>query len=205
MSRKKSKPRHKARGGRPPQADADPPAPPAASGQAQTAAEAAQPPADLQAKGDELLARLERVSADYQNYQKRAARDLVQAREYANEGLMKALLGILDDMERALEAGRTNHSPDDPLLTGMQLVHDNALATLGRFGLTVIEAVGRPFDPERHSAVMRQPTADHPPQTVITEVQKGYRLKGRTLRPSAVVVAASAAEQEPADDDEPQE
>ncbi|KPK80497.1 MAG: hypothetical protein AMJ81_12025, partial [Phycisphaerae bacterium SM23_33] len=144
---------------------------------------------DLQAQRDELLARLERVSADYQNYQKRVQRDLAQAREYAQEELMKAVLTILDDMERALEAGRANHDADDPLLRGMQLVHDNALAALGRFGLTVIDAAGRPFDPDLHSALMQQPTADHPPQTVITEAQKGYRLKGRTLRPSKVVVA----------------
>lgn len=153
----------------------------------------------LQAERNELMARLQRVTADYQNSQKRMRRDLAQASEYANEDLMKALLGVLDDMERALEAGRAGHPADDPMVTGMQLVHDNALTTLEKFGLTRIDAVGKPFDPQWHTALMQQPTADHPPQTVLTEVQKGYRFKGRTLRPSGVVVAAAVEEQTPQD------
>ena len=192
MSKKR---RHKlrARNEPPPPPDADPPAPPEAgpdTADTADAYQADQPAADLQAERDNFQARLERVLADYHNYQKRAQRDLAQAREYANEELMKAILSILDDMERALDAGRANHSAADPLLTGMQLVHDNALATLGKFGLSAIDALGRPFDPDQHAAMMQQPTADHPPQTVVAEVQKGYRLKSRTLRPSGVVVAA---------------
>jgi molecular chaperone GrpE len=153
----------------------------------------------LQTERDELIARLQRVTADYQNSQKRMQRDLAQAREYANEDLMKAFLGVLDDMERALEAGRAGRLADDPLVTGMQLVHDNALTTLDRFGLTRIEAVGKPFDPQWHTALMRHPTGDHPPQTVVTEVQKGYRFKGRTLRPSGVVVATDLEEEQTPD------
>ena len=151
------------------------------------------PPA---AERDDLLARLQRVSADYLNYQKRVQRDLAQAREFANEDLIKALLSVLDDMERALEAARANHGEDDPLLTGMQLVHDNALTTLGRFGLASIDAQSQPFDPEKHSAVQQMPSADHPAQTVVQELQKGYTLKGRTIRPSMVVVSTGS----PADD-----
>jgi len=176
----------------PPPADPDPEPPPAAEAEpAEPADGPDQTVEDLQAEREDQQAKLERVLADYQNYQKRARRDLAQAREYANEELMKAMLTILDDMERALEAGRADHNADAPLLTGMQLVHDNALATLGKFGLKAIDALGQPFDPEQHAAMMQQPTADHPPQTVVNEVQKGYRLKGRTLRPSGVVVAAA--------------
>jgi len=147
--------------------------------------------AALQRERDDLLARLQRVSADYLNYQKRAQRDLEAAREFANEGLIKALLSVLDDMERALEAARNGRGEDDPLLTGMQLVHDKAMETLGRFGLSVIRAAGEPFDPALHSAVMQQPSEDHPPRTVLAELVKGYQLKGRTIRPSAVIVAAA--------------
>jgi molecular chaperone GrpE len=196
MSRKKSKAKADQRP--PAQPDADPQSAAAPAAEPQGVAEPDQQTQDLQAERDEMLARLERVSADYHNYQKRVQRDLAQAQEYAHEELMKAVLTVLDDMERALEAGRANHDADDPLLKGMQLVHDNALAALGRFGLTVIDAVGRPFDPDLHSALMQQPTDDHPPQTVLTEVQKGYRLKGRTLRPSKVVVAAPAGDAPPA-------
>ena len=107
---------------------------------------------------DDLLARLQRVSADYLNYQKRAQRDIDQAREYANEGIIKALLGVLDDMERALEAASANHDADDPLMKGMQLVHDKAAETLGKFGLERIDAEGKPVDPDKHSAIMQEPS-----------------------------------------------
>jgi molecular chaperone GrpE len=166
------------------------------------------PIAALSRERDDLLARLHRVSADYLNYQKRAERDVAQAREFANEEVLKAILSVLDDMERALGAARSARDEDDPLLTGIQLVHDKVIDTLGRFGLTAIEAEGKPFDPDLHSAMMQQPTEDHPPQTVLTEVVKGYRLKGRTLRPSGVIVATAPEPQEavPADpDDAPRE
>jgi molecular chaperone GrpE len=165
--------------------------------------EAPQQPADAQAERDDLLARLQRVSADYLNYQKRAQRDIAQAREFANDQLIKALLEVLDDMERALEAARANHDTDDPLLTGMQLVHDNALRTLGRFGLKAIEAEGRPFDPDRHRAMVQQPSAEHPPQTVLKELQKGYELKGRTLRPAGVVISTEPPDEADPAPDEP--
>lgn len=149
---------------------------------------AADPPADADPQED-LLGRLQRVSADYVNYQKRAQRDIVQAREFANEQLIKELLPVLDDMERALDAARSNHDEDDPLLKGMQLVHDKALAVLKNFGVSIIEAQGQPLNPEVHAAMMQQPTDEVAPGTVLQEVQRGYLLKGRTIRPAAVVVA----------------
>jgi molecular chaperone GrpE len=148
----------------------------------------------LQAERDDLLARLQRVSADYLNYQKRMQRDMEAARQFANEELIKSLLGVLDDMERALAAAReAGRDEEDPFLAGMQLVHDKAIETLGRFGLTVIGAEGRPFNPELHSAMMQQPSEDHPPQTVLREMVRGYRLKGRTIRPSGVIVSVAPA------------
>lgn len=159
-------------------------------GQTEAAEVAPEDTEELQRQRDDLRDRLQRVSADYLNYKKRVQRDIERSREFANEELIKALLGVLDDMERALAAARSDHDEDDPLLKGMQIVHDNALATLGKFGLEPIEAEGKPFDPDRHAAMMQQPCDDHPPQTVIRELQKGYMLKGRTIRPSAVVVSA---------------
>ena len=153
---------------------------------------------------DELLARLKRVSADYMNYQKRIQKDITAAREFANEQLIKDLLVVLDDMERAMDAALANHSKDDPLLMGMQLVHDKAIGTLERFGLTVIDAVGKPFDPQKHSAMMQEPSDEHPPQTVIKQALKGYQLKGRTIRPASVVVS-KAAEDEPERQDNTQQ
>ena len=146
-------------------------------------------PMTVEEERDDLLARLQRLSADYLNYQKRARRDLDQTRQFANEDLIKALLPVIDDMERALAAARENHGEDDPLFQGMQLVHDKAVETLGRFGVTVIEAEGKPFDPDRHTAMMQQPAGDCEPNTVLQEIQRGYELRGRTVRPASVVVS----------------
>lgn len=160
----------------------------------------------LEAERDDLLARLQRVSADYLNYQKRMQRDVEQARQFSNEGLIKSLLSVLDDMEHGLASGRQNHDPDDPLLKGMEMVRRKAMEILGKFGLERIEAEGRPFDPDQHSAMMQEPSDQHPAQTVLRELQAGYRLKGRTIRPSSVVVshrpddADQATDSEDADD-----
>ncbi|MCD4825439.1 MAG: nucleotide exchange factor GrpE [Phycisphaerae bacterium] len=145
---------------------------------------------------DDLMERLQRLAADYQNYQKRAAREQEAACQFANESLMKELLSVVDDMERALAAARENHDESDPLLTGMQMVHDKMVAVLDRFGLEPIASDGQPFDPEKHSAMMQEETADVEPMTVLRELQKGYELKGRTLRPSAVVVSKAPAAEE---------
>jgi molecular chaperone GrpE len=157
--------------------------------------------AELERDRNDLLSRLQRLSADYLNYQKRVQRDIDSAREFANEQLIKELLPVLDDTERALEAGRANHAADDPILAGMLLVHDKALATLGRYGLKVVESKGKPFNPEVHQAIMMQPTAEQPPQTVLAEATRGYQLRGRTIRPAGVVVAVAPTEHSEGDGD----
>ena len=143
----------------------------------------------LRAERDDLLGRLQRLSAEFINYQKRVQRDIAQAREFANEELIKSLLAVVDDMERALNVARQNHAADDPLRVGMELVHNKALQTLERFGLTRIKTHEELFDPERHSALMEQTSDRHPPRTVLQELQAGYQLKGRTIRPAHVVVS----------------
>ncbi len=157
--------------------------------------------AEVQAERDDLLARLQRISADYLNYQKRIQRETADSRQYANEEIIKAMLSVLDDMERAIDAALENHGRDDPMLKGMQLVHDNTLEILGRFGLSVINAAGEPFDPQMHSALLQEACQEHPPHTVIRELQKGYQLKERTIRPSAVVIS-KAPEDNPQDDEQ---
>jgi len=152
------------------------------------------PLAALRAERDDLLGRLQRVSADYANFQKRVQRDVELAREFANESLLKALLPIFDDMERALAAAKAHPDDTATLVTGMQMVHDNALSTAVAFGLAVIDAAGKPFDPSLHAALLQQPSDDVPPQTVLNEVQKGYTLKGRLLRPAQVIVSKATEE-----------
>ena len=155
---------------------------------------------DLSAERDDLMERLQRVSADYLNYQKRVQRDISEVRQFANAELVRSLLPVLDDMERALATARENHGQDDPLFSGLQLVHDKALETLAKFGVRVIEADGEAFDPQKHLAVMQEPSGEHPPQTVLRVVQKGYELKGRPIRPASVVVSKA-----PEEDDSAQE
>ncbi len=145
---------------------------------------------DVAAQRDDLLARLQRVSADYLNYQKRAAREIADAREFANAELVKDLLTVLDDMERAL----AHAAEDDPLSEGMRLVHDKALEILSRYGLEPIAAEGEPFDPQRHEAMMTEPAAGYDSPTVLRELQRGYEFKGRVLRPTRVVISAPPAE-----------
>lgn len=165
--------------------------------------EAGDEPMSLAEERDDLLARLQRVSADYMNYQKRAQRERGENLSFARADLIKALLPALDDMERALQAARDNHGEDDVLFKGMQLVHDKTLEVLRQFGCTAIEACGMPFDPDKHSAIMQQPTDEHEPQTVIQELQRGYMFDGRTLRPSGVIVAVEpVAETDPAENGE---
>lgn len=172
----------------------------AAIDQEQAPEEAAVEALDLCAERDDLMERLQRVSADYLNYQKRVQRDISEAREFANVELVKSLLPVLDDMERALATACENHGEDDPLFGGLQLVHDKALETLAKFGVRVIEADGEAFDPQKHLAVMQEPSGEHPPQTVLRVVQKGYELKGRPIRPASVVVSKV-----PEEDDSAQE
>ena len=159
----------------------------------------------LQAERDDLFARLQRTAADYANYKKRIQREMTETRDFANVKLITELLNVLDDMSRALDAAGDDCPDDDPLRAGMQLVHDKALEILGRFGVEAIEAIGRPFDPEAHSALMQQPSDEHPPQTVLQELQRGYKLKGRTIRPSAVIVSTEPESPETADDEPPQD
>ncbi|MCE5326024.1 MAG: nucleotide exchange factor GrpE [Planctomycetaceae bacterium] len=143
----------------------------------------------LRAERDDLLSRLQRVSADYVNYQKRAAREAADAREFANADLIKNLLPVLDDMERALETARASHGEDDPLFHGLQLVHDKAMEALAKFGVRRIEAAGKEFDPQLHQALLQEVRDDVPPQTVLTELQRGYTLSGRVIRPAGVITS----------------
>ncbi len=143
----------------------------------------------IKAERDDYLVRLQRLSADYQNYQKRAAREINEIRASAAGDVLKSFLPILDDMERALEAAKANTAQNDPLLVGMNLVHGKALEMLQRYGLTPLEAQGKAFDPNSMLAVMHMPDAQHEPGTVIKELQRGYGYNGRVLRPATVVVA----------------
>jgi molecular chaperone GrpE len=140
-----------------------------------------------EAKAEEHLDDLKRLAADFDNYRKRVARDQDSLVARAHERLVKELLPVLDDLERALDAA--THHEEAKLEEGVRLVHRELEAALAREGLAEIDTNGR-FDPHVHEALLAQPS-DQEEGSVIEVVQKGYRLGDRVLRPARVVVAAA--------------
>ena len=141
--------------------------------------------AQLEAERDERLNDLKRVAADFENYRKRVARDQESLVARAHERLVKELLPVLDDLERALAAAEEHEVAT--LEEGVRLVHEELKAALTREGLAEIETNGR-FDPHVHEALLSQPS-DAEEGSVLEVVQKGYRLGDRVVRPARVVVA----------------
>ena len=144
--------------------------------------------AAAEAKAEEHLNDLKRLAAEFENYKKRAAREQAGLSTRAAERLVKELLPIVDDLERALEAAEEHE--EAKLEEGVRLVHRQLASALEREGLAEIETNGK-FDPHVHEALLSQPSeADE--GSVIEVLQKGYRLGDRVLRPARVVVAAAA-------------
>jgi molecular chaperone GrpE len=146
--------------------------------------------AALEAERDEHLDHLRRVAADFDNYRKRATRDQESLVARAHERLMKALLPVVDDIERALVAAGEHE--EAKLEEGVRLVARELHDALKREGLEEIETDGR-FDPHVHEALLSQPS-ERDEGEVIEVLQKGYRLGDRVLRPARVVVSQGAPE-----------
>ncbi|MCO6438054.1 MAG: nucleotide exchange factor GrpE [Phycisphaerae bacterium] len=153
------------------------------------------PDADAPEALRERIASLEdallRARAEVQNIQRRAANERAEAVRFGNAELLKAIVPVLDDLDRAIQHA-TDQADVRALLDGVRLVRENLLKALGSFGLEPIDAAGQPFDPHQHEALMQQPTDAQPPGTVLEEVARGYRLRDRTLRPAKVIVAAAS-------------
>jgi molecular chaperone GrpE len=141
--------------------------------------------ADVERERDEYLNDLKRVAADFENYRKRVARDQDGLVARAHERLVKELLPVLDDLERALEAAAEHE--EAKLEEGVRLVHRELLEALAREGLVEVEADGQ-FDPHVHEALLSQPS-EQEDGSVVEVLQKGYRLGDRVLRPARVVVS----------------
>jgi molecular chaperone GrpE len=138
----------------------------------------------LTAERDEYLAHLQRTQAEFDNYRKRMLRDQTAHLERATGGLIEQLLPVLDAFELALNSAGTDV---DRLRKGVELVYGELLGALEKAGLERIEALGKPFDPEEHEAVMHVEEEGEP--GVRDVVRSGYRFKGRVLRPAMVKVA----------------
>jgi molecular chaperone GrpE len=143
--------------------------------------------AAAEAKAEEHLDDLKRLAAEFENYKKRTAREQASMSTRATERLVKELLPVVDDLERALEAAEQHE--EAKLEEGVRLVQRQLASALEREGLAEIETDGK-FDPHVHEALLSQPSeADE--GTVIEVLQKGYRLGDQVLRPARVVVASS--------------
>jgi molecular chaperone GrpE len=129
-----------------------------------------------------------RVHAELDNVRKRAARELDERLRYANLGLLRDLLPVIDNIERAIEAAEKN-ADAALLLEGFKMVDQQLNEVLNRHHCTQIEALHTPFDPNVHHAVMQQPSEEHPANTVLMVTQKGYQLHDRVVRPSQVIVS----------------
>ena len=144
--------------------------------------------------------RLLRVSADFDNYKKRASRDMEEFRKFSNQSLIKEMLSVVDNLELAINSTNGHKTIDKGLLDGLAMTLTEILKVFEKFSVKPISAKGQPFDPTFHEAVMQEATDEYPANTVINELQKGYLIHDRLLRPSMVVVASS---QEKKDDANP--
>jgi molecular chaperone GrpE len=148
--------------------------------------------ADTRAKGEEHLYNWQRSAADFANFKRRTDEERALTGQFSNALLISKLLAVLDDFDRALES--VPPEADDPWIDGVKLVERKLRGVLESEGVTPIDAVGQPFDPNLHEAVAHEDTADHPDNDVIGEVQRGYRLHDRVIRPSLVRVANNPKE-----------
>ncbi|MBI4561899.1 MAG: nucleotide exchange factor GrpE [Candidatus Rokubacteria bacterium] len=139
---------------------------------------------EAQAAQDRYL----RALAELDNTRKRSQREREEYIRFANESLLRELLPVLDNFDRAIQAARARGEAP-ALVAGVELIQRELLRVLEKFGVTAFSSVGQPFNPERHEAVARVVAADHPEMTVVEETLRGYLLNGRVLRPAMVTVS----------------
>src|SRR5690349_16458198 len=146
----------------------------------------------LRTERDQLYQSLARAQADFQNSRRRLEADKEQAVQYANSSLIKSLLPVIDNFERAL-AVDSSKTDSATMQKGLQLVHDQMMNVLKSQSVEEIApAPGTPFDPNQHQALMQQPSDQYTEPTVTQLMQKGYALHGRTLRPAQVAVSKTS-------------
>ncbi|ROQ25900.1 nucleotide exchange factor GrpE [Gallaecimonas pentaromativorans] len=151
------------------------------------AAEVARLEAELNEQREAVL----RAKAEVDNIRRRSAQDVEKAHKFALEKFAGDLLPVADSLERALELGDVSDEALKPMLEGIELTLKSFHSATNKYGLEVVDPVGQPFNPELHQAMAMQPSPEHPANTVLTVVQKGYSLNGRLLRPAMVVVSTA--------------
>ncbi len=144
----------------------------------------------LQEEYDKLNQQYIRLAADFDNYRKRQAQERENLIKFGTENALKSMLEVLDNFERGQKA-LENVDDCEKVKESFNLVHKQVFDALTKLGLEEIKAIGEEFDPNFHEAVMQTPTSEHPEHTVINELQKGYKLGDKVLRPTLVNVATA--------------
>ncbi|TDI24889.1 MAG: nucleotide exchange factor GrpE [Acidobacteria bacterium] len=163
--------------------------------------------------GDELAVQLKetedrllRLLADFENFKRRALKERTDANQYGHQNLVKDLLSTVDNLDRAIDHARESEGEDfENLLQGVELMQRELMTALGKHGVVRIEAVGKAFDPAVHEAMAQAPDGSVAPNTVIEELQTGYMLRDRLLRPTRVIVTRAPDEAEGDEGKQPEE
>ena len=142
------------------------------------------------------LDRLMRVTADFENYKKRVARETEEFRKFANETIIKELLPVVDNLERAIESAQDEAQAHAAILEGVNLTLEGILNAFHKFGVIQVDAMGKAFDPNYHQAIQQEMCEELEPNTVTQVFQKGYIMHDRLIRPAMVVVSKAAAQEE---------
>lgn len=145
---------------------------------------------ELQKKYDTLNQQYLRLAADFDNYRKRQEHEREELLKFGTENALKKMIEVLDNFERGKKA-LENVEDCQTVKDSFNLVHKQVVEALTKLGLEVIETEGKEFDPNFHDAVMQTPTSDKPEHTIINELQKGYKMGDKVLRPALVNVATS--------------
>jgi molecular chaperone GrpE len=151
----------------------------------------------VQEEARETYDRLLRLSAEFDNYKKRTSREMRDVVRYANEKILKELLLVVDNLERAIDSANQDNASEDSLIQGIDLTLNEVLKILKRYDVQPVKALGESFDPAFHQAMMQQEVDDTPANMVIQEMQKGYIMHDRLLRPAMVVVSKAKNENAP--------
>ena len=142
------------------------------------------------AERDQFKDKWTRALADHDNYRRRVQREADEDRKYAALPLLKTLLPAFDGLDRAVFAATQSKNAEE-LIGGVQLTIKQLETALNGFGAKSIAAQGQPFDPNQHEAISQAPSAEHPPMTVLHDIERGYMLHDRVVRPSKVIVSVA--------------
>lgn len=149
---------------------------------------------DAKKEAKEAYDRFLRVSAEFDNFKKRATREGAEFKKFANETLVREILPIIDNLGRAIESSDADTHAKSGLVEGVGMTLKEMLKVFDKFHIKPIDSIGEPFDPCFHQAVMQEESDSHPENTVIKELQRGYMMHDRLIRPAMVIVSSAKSE-----------